>query len=596
MAKKEYLEIGDYGIIGDTLTASLVGRDGSVDWLCLPRFDSPSVFAALLDSQRGGNFRIRTEAAEMGSQKYEGFTNVLVTTMKSGQGVLELTDFMPIRKKPGKDQELHRVARCVGGKVKLNVHCSPRPDYARKPVKAEKSKGGFTFGSPPEQFILLTSADLSLSDGEVNGTLELSEGEAEHFVFRELKGDLAEDVSSHCEKEMKATRDYWKKWSDRCAYKGRWMADVKRSALVLKLLTYSPTGAIVAAPTASLPEEIGGERNWDYRYSWLRDASLTLEALLSLGYQDEFKEFMGWIARNCMQCGEELQVVFGIKGERTLTESILDHLEGYRNSRPVRIGNEAYDQFQLDIYGEAVNASYTYLEQGGTLDEEMLELIKDVTDYVVANWRRPDKGIWEVRGGDLQFLYSKLMCWVALDRGLKIAEKVGLDIDRKSWEKTISEIEEEIMTRGWSESKGSLTMNYGTEGLDASLLNYPLLGFFQPDDPRVSSMVNAIESELGEGNLVKRYTLPDGLRGSEGAFLLCSCWLADCHTLLGNRERSEEIIDFLCHVTSPLGLLSEEVDMETTELLGNYPQAFSHIGLINSVLKFRAHFPEIEAG
>lgn len=594
MVKEGYQKISGYGIIGDTLTTALVGIDGSIDWFCIPRFDSPSVFAAVLDRRKGGNYRIWAEGTEKTEQGYDGFTNVLITTMHAAEGALRITDFMPVRETPGEDQEIHRIIKCTEGRVTVRLHCSPRPDYARARTEVEVEGGRCVFKSPEQEFVLLTNLKPEPGDGEIYASFELVAGEEEHFVFKESTAEDPGDLVGHCRMELDNTMDFWDKWSNRCAYKGEWEDSIKRSALVLKLLTYSPTGAILAAPTTSLPEEIGGERNWDYRFSWLRDAALTLYTLSSLGYEEEHQAYLGWIRRLCAVCGVNLQVLFGIEGARDLRESTLDHLEGYRESRPVRIGNGAFDQFQLDIYGEVVNAINHHLEQGGSFEEDIMLLMVELVDFVADNWSRPDNGIWEVRGGERHFLYSKLMSWVALDRGLKIAKGYDfLDIEPnvEGWEKARSELEKNIIDKGWDEEKGSLVMYYGTDGLDAAVLNYPLMGFFSPDDPRVRSMVERIEEELRAGNLVRRYMLPDGLSGGEGAFVLCSFWLAGCWTLLGEKEKAAEIIDAMCDMSNHLQLFSEEIDVGSGAFLGNFPQAFSHIGLINSVLNYRTHFP-----
>ncbi len=592
MSKDGYLELGDYGIVGDTLSAALIGKDGSVDWLCLPRFDSASVFGAILDRHKGGHFRLWAERAEIGVQRYDGYTNILITNFRTPRGILEVTDFMPVRDKPGHGQELHRIIRCLEGRVKVNIHCSPRPDYAREPVRVERAEDRYVFRSASGDFELLTVIPLHVSDSEVNGAVGLEKNNEQHFVFREYRKGRVPDLTRHALSELRKTRKYWGGWADRCIYGGPWEEVVRRSALVLKMLVYSPMGSIVAAPTTSLPEAIRGERNWDYRFSWLRDAALTLNTFSSLGYQDEYVAYMGWIRRLCAECGLNLQVLFGIEGPRDMRESVLTHFEGYRRSRPVRIGNAAAIQFQLDVYGEVLDAAYHHLSQGGVLEDDTLHLLIELVGFIVNNWHKPDQGIWEMRTGVQHYLYSKLMCWVALDRGLKIASLLKLTgVNRTAWRRAKVALEAEIDSRGWNKKMGSFSVYYDSASLDASLLNFPLLGYLKAKDPRAAALVGAVEKQLRRGNLVMRYAMPDGLSGGEGAFLLCACWLADCKVLLGDADGAAEIIDSLWKVASPLGLLAEEADPSTGRLLGNYPQAMSHLGLVNSVLNFRARFP-----
>ncbi len=593
MSKRSYLNIGEYGIVGDTLSVALIGIDGSVDWLCLPRFDSASVFAAILDRRKGGHFRLWAERAEVGQQSYSGYTNILLTTFRTPRGIVEVTDFMPVRNAPGKGQELHRIVKCLQGRITLNIHCSPKPDYGRQTTRVEVKPGHYVFRSDAGDFELLTDVSLDVTGNEINGAIGLEKGDQQHFVFREFSTEFGGDLAEHCTAELKSAQEYWGKWADRCVYSGPWEEVIRRSALVLKMLVYSPTGSIVAAPTTSLPEEIGGERNWDYRFSWLRDAAMTLHTFASLGYKEEYKDYMGWIRRLCAECGLNLQVLFGIEGLRDMRESTLSHLEGYKRSRPVRIGNAAAIQFQLDVYGEVLDAAYHHVSRGGTLEQDTIHLLKELVGFIANNWARPDQGIWEMRDGMQHYLYSKLMCWVALDRGLHLKDTLNLpakEISKLRKAKTV--LETEIESKGWNKKKNSFTVHYGSWQLDASLLNFPLMGYLQPDDPRVLSMVRAIEEELRVGNLVKRYSLPDGLEGNEGAFLLCTCWLADCLVLLDDADGAAEIIDSLWRTASPLGLLAEEADIKTGRLLGNYPQALSHLGLINTILGFRAKFPD----
>ncbi len=592
MAKSGYLELGDYGIVGDTLSAALIGTDGSVDWLCLPRFDSSSVFAAILDRRKGGHFRLWAERAEVGQHRYDGYTNILVTNFRTPRGILEVIDFMPVREQPGHGQELHRIIRCLEGRVKVNIHCSPRPDYAREPVRVEKAEDRYIFRSTGGDFELLTVIPLHVSDGEVNGAIGLEKNNEQHFVFRECAKGKVPNLTRHARSELRKTRSYWADWADRCIYGGPWEEVIRRSALVLKMLVYAPMGSIVAAPTTSLPEAVRGERNWDYRFSWLRDAALTLNTFSSLGYSDEYIAYMGWIRRLCAECGLNLQVLFGIEGARDMRESVLGHFEGYKRSKPVRVGNAAAIQFQLDVYGEVLDAAYHHVSQGGSLEAETVHLLVELVGFIAKNWGKPDQGIWEMRDGTQHYLYSKLMCWVALDRGLKLASLLQLKgLALGAWRRAKRALEADIDSRGWDRRLGSFTVYYGSKSLDASLLNFPLMGYLKAKDPRAVSLVRAVEKELRRGNLVMRYTLPDGLEGDEGAFLLCACWLADCLVLLGDADGAAEIIDSLWKVASPLGLLAEEADPVTGRLLGNYPQAMSHLGLVNSVLYFRKRFP-----
>ncbi len=592
-----YQPIENYGIIGDLHSVALVGIDGSIDWLCLPRFDSPSVFAAILDDEKGGRFKIAPAVEGVArKQLYWPDTNVLVTRFFAPDGVSEITDYMPVGASAnghGRHQLIRRI-KVVRGEMAFRMECSPAFNYARDGHETEITKGGACFHSGPLSLGLATDVPLrSESNGAVS-EFSLREDQTALFVLREIESGADCDLSLSKREEdelFMQTVEYWRRWLSKSTYTGRWREMVHRSALTLKLLTYEPTGAIVAAPTTSLPEGIGGERNWDYRYTWIRDAAFTLYGLLRIGFTEEAARFMGWLEDRCYKPKPDglLQLMYGIDGRSDLTEETLDHLEGYRGSRPVRIGNGAYDQLQLDIYGELMDAVYLYNKYGDPIWYELWIRLRGMIDWVCDNWQRKDEGIWEVRSGRQHSVYSKLMCWVAVDRALRLADKRSFPADRGRWLKVRDEIYEEIMEKGWNPERKAFVQAYGSDTLDASSLIMPLVFFVAPKGPRMLSTLDAINRPPKDGGLVSnglvfRYDVQksaDGLMGEEGTFNLCTFWLVEALTRAGRLEEARLIFEQMLGYANHLGLYAEEIG-PSGEALGNFPQAFTHLTLISA--------------
>ncbi len=615
-----YRPIEQYGIIGDTHSAALVGLDGSIDWLCCPSFDSPSVFGALLDDKRGGRFVIAPESSAgtfTHKQFYWPDTNVLVTRFLGADGIGEITDFMPVGvAQEGRwHQRLIRRVRVVRGTLTFRLHCQPAFDYARTahetthhayPRTAHPPTGadnGVIFATPDLRLELASTIPLAARDGAAEATFTLGEEEGVTFILRQLdeRGD-APDYNGPAldetavEELFRQTVAYWRAWVAQCTYTGRWREMVRRSALVLKLLTFSPTGAIVAAPTCGLPEAIGGDRNWDYRYTWIRDSAFTLYAFLRIGFTEEAARFMEWLDKRCHELNPDgsLQLVYGIDGRRDLPETILDGLDGYRSSRPVRVGNAAVEQLQLDIYGALLDAVYLYNKHGAMISYELWTHLRQLVDWVCEHWQDEDDGIWEVRSGRQHFVYSKVMCWVAVDRALRLADRRSFPADRARWTTVRDAIYEQVMVRGWNAELGAFTQSYDGDTLDAAALIMPLTFFMAPNDPRMLQTLDAIRRPLRRGGLtsdglVYRYDgtrAPDGLQSEEGAFSMCSFWLVEALTRAGGsdparleeaRLRFEQMLGYANH----LGLYAEEVGSRG-EALGNFPQAFTHLALISA--------------
>jgi len=592
LRRPKYKPISDYGIIGDMRTAALVGLDGSIDWCCFPRFDSASLFAAILDHEKGGRFRIEPTAPYTSTQRYLPATNILVTSFHTDRGgVVEVTDFMPSLER-GRElsayHEIHRRVHCTRGSVEVEILFEPRFDYGLSAVDLRARRHGVLATDREDEAVALSSIEdlwwvIDHDRRRATATLRLSAGESAWVVLRYDDDEVHPVGSYESQAKLDATAQFWDEWVSRIQYSGPYRAEVERSALVLKLLFYAPTGAVVAAATASLPEELGGVRNWDYRYCWLRDASFTLYALHVLGQYDEADRFMNYLKRVTRKSADHLQIMYGIGGERDLTERTLDHFEGYRGSGPVRIGNGAYDQLQLDVYGEVLETAFLW-HHNNPMTEGLWALLSDLADWVAANWRRKDSGIWEVRAGVQHYVYSKVMCWVALDRAIQMAERLDLPGNIARWKAERDAIHAEVMEKGWSESKQSFVQYYGTDALDASNLLIPVVRFLPRDHPRVRSTIEATIRELTTANqeLVYRYINPDGLPGSEGVFSICTFWLADALLLSGETERGERIFKRMLRYANHVGLYSEEIDPETGEFLGNIPQAFTHIALINT--------------
>jgi GH15 family glucan-1,4-alpha-glucosidase len=587
-----YKPIEDYGIIGDLNTIALVGLDGSIDFMCFPAFDSPTVFAALLDDQKGGKFQIVPAFDEMKSkQLYLPDTNVLLTRFLSREGVGEITDFMPVEELyDGK--ELVRRVTTVRGEVHYKLYCSPRFNYARSPHKIEvKSPTEVVFASSGEDRTVLrltSSVPLMISGNDVVAEFILSANQTADFLLEHIDRSpkVETDFKSFVTQSLFRTVNYWKNWIAQSNYRGRWLEIVNRSALVLKLLTSYHHGSIVAAPTFSIPESIGFKRNWDYRYTWIRDASFTVYSLLRLGYTKEAGGFMTWVEKLCrdIKGHGRLGIMYGIDGHRQLEEITLDHLDGYKGSKPVRIGNDAYRQLQLDIYGELMDSVYLYNRHGEPIAYDFWKDLEQQIDWLSRNWDQPDEGIWEVRGGKQKFLYSRLMCWVALDRAIKIANGRSFPLN-KTWIGQRDRIYSSIYADFWSEEQKAFMQYPGAKTVDASSLLMPLVRFISPKDPRWLSTLECIERELVSDSLVYRYrpdlAAPDGFISHEGTFSMCTFWYVECLSRSGQLEKARFYFEKMLGYANHLGLYSEQLGFEG-EHLGNFPQAFTHLGLISA--------------
>jgi len=597
-----YQPLENYGIIGDNQTIALVGMNGSIDWFCFPNFDSPSVFAAILDEKKGGYFKIDPVADKINhKQFYWPETNVLVTRFFSTDGVAEVSDFMDIVALEDKKNNrcIIRRVRAVRGTMKLRMECFPAFNYGRDSHDLKITEAGAAFHAPKVSLGLATSIPLKREDDGVTAEFILDEGNDAIFVLREIesKDDCGFILSEEeAFEDFKNTVAYWRNWVSKCTYTGRWREMVLRSALVLKLLTYEPTGAIVAAPTCSLPEDIGGVRNWDYRYTWIRDAAFTIYGLLRIGFTEEAAKFMNYIEERCKELdhGKPMQILYGIDGRHDITEETLDHFEGYRGSAPVRIGNAAHNQLQLDIYGELMDSVYLYNKYGSPISYELWNHLRRLIDWVSDNWQKKDAGIWEVRGEWQHFVYSKLMSWVAIDRGLRLADKRSFPANHDKWLKIRDQIYETIMSKGWNSKRKAFTQSFGSDTLDAANLIMPLVFFVSPTDPRMLMTLDAINKPPKEGGLVSnslvhRYNLEetsDGLEGDEGTFNICTFWLVEALTRAGriDREKLNEarlIFERMLGYANHLGLYAEETGA-LGEALGNFPQAFTHLSLISA--------------
>jgi GH15 family glucan-1,4-alpha-glucosidase len=599
-----YQPIENYGIIGNMRTIALVGMNGSIDWYCYPHFDSPSVFGAILDDKKGGRFQISADSDGVRrKQFYWPSTNVLVTRFLMTDGIAELEDFMPVGlpSESSAYRHVYRRIRCVRGTVRISVTCRPAFDYGRQTHEALIGTNGVTFKSGSLTLALSTAVPLK-NDGHggVSAEFVLSEGESQVFVLRD---DCAEGAARcpPCDKEteelLRGTVKYWQNWLSACTYHGRWQAQVHRSALALKLLTFEPTGAIIAAPTASLPEVIGGTRNWDYRYTWMRDAAFTVYAFLRLGFKDEAAAFMHWIEEYASKHAHPKDpdaVVFTIAGDNQLPEQTLDHWEGYRGSGPVRIGNAAVAQVQGDIYGELMDALYLSNKYVSPTSYDVWVKVRARLEWICENWQLPDAGIWEMRNRQEHFVYSKVMNWVALDRGLRLSDKRALPADRAKWLRERDKIYDEVMAKGWNEKRRAFTQFYGSEDLDASLLIMSLVFFMAPTDPRMISTINAIRENPRDGGLVSDslvYRYPpqariDELPGVEGTFNMCSFWLVEALTrasagIPGKLDEAKLLFERVLGYANHLGLYSEQTGPQG-EALGNFPQAFTHLALISA--------------
>ncbi len=632
MYSRTYRSINSYGVIGDCHSVVLVSPDGSMDWGCLPDFDSPALFCRLLDAEQGGYFQVApTDKGIPGSQRYLRGSNVLQTKFASTTGEIVLTDFMPVEtlsawpyqglnnntwtREDGSCHCLVRSVECTYGELAVTMTLKVTPNYAAS--VSEVSLASHNMGAvitDGQQHVGLSIVGayrvsdfaMHIEDAEdkhpsVVVQMTLREGERILFALGVGRSVQAARRLVHAElpqrnfdAELAHTLHCWRKWLANCNYHGPYLEEVQRSALALKMMTYAPTGATVAAPTTSLPEGIGGERNWDYRYTWLRDATFTLYALNVLGFTEEARAFTHWLRRLSYANGEDLQIMYGIRGERDLSERELTHLSGYQDSRPVRIGNGAADQKQMDVFGEVLDCIHIYRREGcferygETLEGPLWAMMSTLVEHVCAHWQDADNGIWEVRGGLRHFVYSKVMCWVALDRGIRAAEHYHLEADLPRWRLVRDQIRADILSRGYNTRVGAFTQSYGSDALDASNLVLPLVGFISPNDPRMRSTVDrTIERLTDENGFVFRYLSEDGLKGSEGTFTICTFWLVDNLAMQGRVDEARSLFERLLTYAGRLGLFSEEIDSHDNGALGNYPQAFTHIALINSAVNLQ---------
>ena len=612
MAIQDYKKISDYSIIGDLLTCALVGKDGSIDWYCLPHMDSPSVFASILDFEKGGHFSIRPSKKHTSEQQYVKYTNVLETKFKTRTGYMTVTDFMPI-KHVGRPYEntfptLIRQVKCTRGYIDIDVEFKPRFDYAQSDTKLEKKEECVIAKNHKESLYLYSSVPLKIQGKTAKETYRLNQREILWFNLQ--YNDDRKLTEEHCENALHTTVAFWKSWvndSDVChtesgLFKSPWKEIIIRSGLILKLLINDISGGICAAATTSLPEHIGGERNWDYRFNWIRDAAFTVRALYKLGYVNEARKNLEWFMRICTENVDpkKIQVMYKLNGSTDLKEEILEHLSGYKNSKPVRIGNGAANQSQHDIFGELVNVFYETRRFGMDISDKEWQFLIKIVDHVCEIWEKPDAGIWEVRGPHQHFVHSKLMCWVAIDRGLKMARKHGKKAPKERWQKVADDIKGAILSKGFNTKLNSFTQAFDSETLDATSLLIPIMKLLPFDDIRVQGTVNAIFQDLTtKDGLVYRYNTKetdDGFNCEEGTFLLCTFWLIDVLAYSGRIDEAKSLLLKIVNYASPTGHFAEEIDPRTKEPLGNYPQAYSHIGLINSALYIeKAHKKGLKA-
>jgi GH15 family glucan-1,4-alpha-glucosidase len=581
-------KIEDYGFLSDTQTGALVSRAGCVDWLCFPRFDSGACFASLIGKAENGRWRFfPDEPVKQLRRRYRGNTLILETEIETESGVVRLTDFMPPR---GENPDLIRIVEGVRGSMKMQMELIIRFDYGHVVPWVRKGHGGLEAIAGPDGLILRTPIKTQGKDLTTVAEFEISEGERVPFVLTWFPSHETPPEMVHADHALRDTEKFWEDWGVHCHKDIPWRDDVIRSLITLKGLTYGPTGGLVAAATTSLPEEIGGVRNWDYRFCWLRDATFTLVAFMNAGFTDEAKMWREWLLRAIAGSPSQMQIMYGVHGERRLEEFEVPWLEGYEHSKPVRIGNAASRQFQLDVYGEIVAAMYRADEAGIKMQEPDWALVSGLLKFLESKWREPDEGIWEVRGGRKHFTHSKMMAWVAFDRAIKLAEECNCEAgdSLEGWRQTRDQIHAEVCERGYNSRKKAFTQFYGSEGLDASLLTMPFTGFLPVSDERVRNTIEAIERELNEDGFILRYRPQkenvDGLPGREGVFLPCSFWMASCLHLIGRKDDARKLFERLLGLRNDLGLLSEEYDPIAKRQLGNFPQAFSHVALVVAAL------------
>jgi GH15 family glucan-1,4-alpha-glucosidase len=583
--KTTYAPIESYAVIGDCETAALVGLDGSIDWLCWPDFSSPACFARLLGSEENGRWLLApAEEVETTTRKYREHTLILETTFEAADFAVKVIDFMPIR---GTNSDIVRIVKGIRGSAPMKMEMYVRFDYGATVPWVTRTEDGLQAVAGPDLVVLRTRAPLAGEDLRTVSEFTVQEGETVDFVLTYGRSYLHAPRVIDVSKALGQTQNFWEQWAGDCVYKGPYQDAVERSLITLKALTYRPTGGIVAAVTTSLPEQLGGSRNWDYRYCWLRDASFTLLAFMHGGYYQEAKAWQHWLLRAIAGSPDQAQIMYGIAGERYLPERELSWLAGYADSKPVRTGNAASEQLQLDIYGEVMSTFYNALERLGKDGQLSFAMLRAMVEHLETIWQQPDEGIWETRGGRQHFTYSKLMAWVAFDRAIKAAGLLHAGAPVERWQRVRAKIHEEICSQAYNQKLGSFVQSYGSEHLDASLLLMPMTGFLPADDPRVQGTLKAIERNLMSGGLVLRYNtekVSDGLPPGEGVFLACSFWMVSALKLQGRDADAKKLFERVLSLANDVGLLAEEYDTGSRRLVGNFPQALSHISLVNAAI------------
>lgn len=582
--------IESYGLIGDCETAALVGLDGSIDWLCWPNFSSEACFARLLGSADNGRWMIRPAGSiTKTSRQYRAHTLILETTFKTAKGSVALIDFMPIR---GENSDVVRIVKGLSGEVEVEMDLVLRFGYGRIVPWVTQDKGWWKAVAGPDMAIMRTEVPLTGRGFSTVSRFTVKEGDCVDFAMTYGRSYHPPPRVIDVQKALQETQEFWEKWSSGCSYDGPYVKAVERSLITLKALIYRPTGGIVAAVTTSLPEHLGGNRNWDYRYCWLRDTTFTLLALMNGGHFHEAKDWMKWLQRAIAGAPDQVQIMYGIAGERDLRETEVPWLSGYAGSKPVRLGNAASEQLQLDIYGEVMDAFSHALKRLGEEGEPDFHMLQALMDHLEKIWEEPDEGIWETRGGRRHFTYSKVMAWVAFDRAIQVAEKLGVNAPTSRWKEVRSTIHNQVCDRGYNKKLGSFTQAYGSRELDASLLLLPMVGFLSQKDPRMEGTVRAIEQRLMRNGLVMRYDTgesKDGLPPGEGYFLACSFWMVSNYKLMGRDEDARQLFERLLSLANDVGLLAEEYDVAGKRQLGNFPQALSHIALVNAAFDLLDH-------
>ncbi|WP_087723203.1 glycoside hydrolase family 15 protein [Pandoraea sp. PE-S2T-3] len=587
--------IEDYAMIGDCRSAALVARDGSIDWLCWPYFDSPACFAALLGGPEHGHWKLAPDDPKATvTRRYHDDTLILETRFETCEGCVSIIDFMPLRDGAA---DLVRLVKGIHGTITMSMELILRFDYGAsvpwaRPLDKDDATGpGMRLIAGPDKVVLRTPVPIQDVPGSLRATFQVKAGETVPFVLSRVASHHADPREIDPLAALTDTERYWRTWAGRCQLDGRWTDAIRRSLITLKALTFVPTGGVVAAPTTSLPEQLGGERNWDYRYCWLRDATLTLQALMLGGYYTEANDWSDWLVRAVAGAPSQVQIMYGLSGERRLPEWEVDWLPGYEGAKPVRVGNGAVGQLQLDVYGEVMDALHQARLGGLTPDDATWEVQTKLVAHLETVWRKPDEGIWEVRGGRQHFTYSKVMAWVAFDRAIKSAQRFNLPGPVDHWRKLCQEIHTDVCTHGFDKTRNAFMQAYGSDEMDASALMIPLVGFLPPDDPRVIGTVEAVERELMRDGLVQRYRtsrVDDGLPAGEGAFLACSFWMVDCLVMLGRQGDARKLFERLLSLRNDVGLLAEEYDTHHKRQVGNFPQAFSHIALVHAAIRLEA--------